>query len=61
MSAENALKSAPAVIRTRDRRIRNPVLYPAELRAQEGTLTGWKSNRRFFWKCKVVGVQDRAL
>jgi hypothetical protein len=27
-------KSAPGVTRTPDRRIRNPLLYPAELRAQ---------------------------
>ena len=28
--------NTPGVIRTRDRRIRNPLLYPAELRGPEG-------------------------
>src|SRR4051812_4570383 len=34
ITSEN-LQSAPGVTRTPDRRIRNPMLYPAELRAQK--------------------------
>ncbi len=31
---------APGAIRTRDQRIRNPLLYPTELRAQRGEISG---------------------
>ena len=32
--SQSDLKSAPGGIRTHDRRIRNPLLYPTELRVQ---------------------------
>ncbi len=38
--SEGKRRCAPAVIRTRDLRIRNPLLYPAELRAQTGAIFG---------------------
>src|SRR4051812_21929177 len=37
-TSENSQSSAPGVTRTPDRRIRNPMLYPAELRAR----SDWK-------------------
>src|SRR5437667_2373375 len=39
-------ENAPGVTRTPDRRIRNPLLYPAELRALIIGKSGW--HKRFF-------------
>ena len=38
------LNGAPGVIRTRDRRIRNPMLYPTELQAQRFILLDLKTD-----------------
>src|SRR5215469_13622116 len=51
MLAIRGKSGAPSEIRTRDPRIRNPVLYPSELR-------GRTKENQWFFRCEVVSQVD---